>query len=304
MAEAVEIDVEGRHLRLSNLDKMMYPVPGFTKAQVIDYYSRVAPALLPHLRDRALTLKRYPDGVSGEFFYEKQCPRHRPVWMRTASVYSSRNGAEVNYCVVDDLPSLVWAANLASLELHTSLARAGNVLRPCFLVFDLDPGAPATIVECCRVGLWVREIFEGLGLRCFPKTSGSKGLQVYIPLNTEVSYDVTKPLALTIAQHLEHDHGDLVVSAMSKALRPGKVFVDWSQNDDHKTTVCVYSLRARERPTVSTPLSWEEVERCAAGKMGDHLLVFEAEAVLERVERQGDLFAPVLELVQDLAGLL
>ena len=298
--EPVEVEIEGRRLRLSNLDKVLYPGPGFTKAQVIDYYSRIAPVLVPHMRDRPLTLKRYPNGVEGEFFYEKQCPKHRPEWMQTAPVHSSRNGAVVNYCLVQDTPSLVWAANLASLELHTSLARVTDVTQPNFIVFDLDPGPPAGIAECCRVAVWVREVFASLGLRGFPKTSGSRGLQVYFPLNSGITYETTKPFAMTVAQHLEQEHLEFVVSAMAKAVRANKVFVDWSQNDGHKTTVCVYSLRARPEPTVSTPVTWDEVEACAAGRARNRPLVFDSTAVLERVDRLGDLFAPVLTMQQDL----
>jgi bifunctional non-homologous end joining protein LigD len=265
---------------------------------VIDYYTRVAPALLPHMKGRPLTLKRYPDGVAGPFFYEKNCPSHRPPWFHTVSVWSERNKAEVNYCVVDDLPSLVWVANMASLELHTSLARAEDIFRPTMVVFDLDPGPPADIKQCCEVGLELRDVFSQLKLEAFPKTSGSKGLQIYVPLNTKTSYAETKPFALAVAQELERKLPNLVVSNMKKELRKGKVFVDWSQNDDHKTTVCVYSLRARERPTVSTPVTWEEVEAFQQGKRKD--LSFVADEVLARVERDGDLFAPALKLKQKL----
>ena len=295
----VDVTVEGRQLKLSNIDKVLYPATGFTKGQVIDYYTRVAPALLPHLRRRALTLKRYPNGVDAQFFYEKNCPSHRPPWVETLAVWSDRNRAEVNYCLANDLATLVWVANLASLELHTSLARADDVLRPTMLVFDLDPGAPAAMVECARVGLLVREVLDDLGLACFPKTSGSKGLQVYAPLNTPVTYDATKAFAHALARMLEARQPDLVVSQMAKELRKGRVFIDWSQNDFAKTTVCVYSLRARERPTVSTPVSWAEVE-AVVEKQDLDLLVFEAEQVLERIGRDGDLFAPVAQLEQSL----
>ena len=295
----IVVDIEGRHLKLSNLDKVLYPEAGFTKGQVIDYFVRVAPALLPHLHGRPLTMKRYPNGVSGQFFYEKNCPEHRPEWVQTARVWSEGNNKWMDYCMAEDLPTLVWAANLADLELHTSLSLGKDILRPTVLAFDLDPGPPANIVQCCHVGIWVRDIFERLGLKCFPKTSGSKGMQVYVPLNTPVSYEQTKGFAHGIARLLERQNPKLVVSDMKKALRVGKVFVDWSQNDDHKTTICVYSLRARERPTVSTPLKWEEVESCL--KKGDaKLLVFESDRVLERVKKFGDLFEPVLKLKQKL----
>ncbi|MDQ3934031.1 MAG: DNA ligase D [Actinomycetota bacterium] len=296
---AYEATVDGRKLRLTNLDKVLYPKPGFTKGQVIDYYARIAPVLLPHLRGRPLTLKRYPDGVEGEFFYEKQCPSHRPDWVETASIWSRHNKNNIDFCLANDLPTLVWAANLADLELHTSLSLAAEITRPTMMVFDLDPGPPADIVDCCRVGLWVRELFENLGLECFPKTSGSKGLQVYVPLNVETSYDETKPFSRAVAELLEKQHPGHVVSRMTKSLRPGKVLVDWSQNDEHKTTVNVYSLRAKERPTVSTPVDWDEVEACLRRKKAD-VLTFTSDEVLARVDERGDLFAPVLTLKQEL----
>lgn len=296
------VDIQGRQLQLSNLDKVLYPEAGFTKGQVIDYCVRVAPALLPHLHDRPLTMKRYPNGVSGQFFYEKNCPSHRPEWVQTASVWSEGNNRYMKYCLVQDLPTLVWAANLADIELHTSLSLGRNILQPTMLVFDLDPGPPANIVQCCQVGLWVRQIFSHFGLECFAKTSGSKGLQVYVPLNTPSSYDHTKSVAHAIARHLEGEHPELVVSDMKKSLRTNKVLVDWSQNDDHKTTICVYSLRAKERPTVSTPVEWAEVERCLQ-KQDPKLLVFESSDVLKRLEEKGDLFEPVLELRQKLPAL-
>jgi len=296
------IEVEGRQIKLSNLEKVLYPKAGFTKGQVIDYYVRIAPVLLPHLADRALTLKRYPNGVDGMHFYEKNCPSYRPPWMKTAKVWSEGNNRFMDYCVVADLPTLVWLANLADLELHTSLSRAPETNRPTVIAFDLDPGAPANIVQCCQVGLWVREIFEQFGLQAFAKTSGSKGLQIYVPLNTAVTYEQTKPFAKSIAQLLEERHPDLVVSDMKKALRVNKVFVDWSQNDDYKTTVNVYSLRAKDQPTVSTPVTWQEVENCL--KKGDpELLVFTSDKVLQRVEKSGDLFEPVLNLKQKLPPL-
>ena len=296
---SLEVTVEGRQLKLSNMEKVLYPSVGFTKGEVVEYYTRVAPVLLPHLRHRALTLKRYPNGVDGHSFYEKNCPSHRPPWVETVAVWSDRNRADVNYCLANDLPTLVWVANLASLELHTSLSHADDIERPTMLVFDLDPGAPAAMVECARVGLLLREALGHLGLQCFPKTSGSKGLQLYAPLNSDVTYDGTKPFAHALARRLEGDHPRLVVSQMAKELRKGKVFIDWSQNDVAKTTVCVYSLRARERPTVSTPLTWEEVETVAE-KQDPGLVTFEAGDVLERVDRHGDLFAPVAETEQSL----
>ena len=297
----MEIEVEGRRLSLSNLDKVFYPATGFTKGQVIDYYTRIAPVLLPHLRGRHLTLKRYPDGVDGQFFYEKQCPRHRPDWVRTARVPIRTDGRSIDYCMVEDLATVVWLANLADLELHTPLAHADAPAAPTMLAFDLDPGPPATIVECAEVACRLREAFDHFGLVAFPKTSGSKGMQLYVPLNTPTEYRATKPFAHGIAQVLERRDPALVVSEMRKDLRPGKVFIDWSQNDEHKTTVCVYSLRARERPTVSTPVTWEEVEAVLRSRDPDEL-AFTSDEVLSRVAEQGDCFAPVLELEQELPG--
>jgi bifunctional non-homologous end joining protein LigD len=296
------IEVEGRQIKLSNLEKVLYPRTGFTKGQVIDYYVRIAPVLLPHLAERPLTLKRYPNGVDGMYFYEKNCPSHRPDWVKTAKIWSEGNNRYMDYCQVADVATLVWLGNLADLELHTSLACAPETQRPTVIAFDLDPGPPATIVQCCQVGLWVREIFAQFGLQAFPKTSGSKGLQVYVPLNTKVTYEQTKPFARAIARLLEERHPSLVVSDMKKSLRVNKVFVDWSQNDEHKTTISVYSLRARERPTVSTPVSWAEVE-AAYKKKDAGLLVFDSKQVLERVEKFGDLLAPLLSLKQKLPKL-
>ena len=299
MPSKADLVVEDRKIHVSNLDKVLYPKVGFTKGQVIDYCIRIAPVLLPHLKDRPLTMKRYPDGVEGEFFYEKNCPSHRPKWVQTAKVWSEGNDRFMYYCLVQDLPTLIWAANLANLELHTSLSRKNNIERPTMMVFDLDPGAPANIVQCCQVGLRLRDLLGQMKLRSFAKTSGSKGLQVYVPVNTAVTYDKTKNLALALAQYLEHEHADLVTSNMSKAVRKGKVFVDWSQNDEHKTTICVYSLRAREEPTVSTPVAWEEVENCLKKKKAE-LLRFRSGEVLARVEKRGDLFEPLEKLKQKL----
>lgn len=293
------IEVEGRQINVSNLDKVLYPKVGFTKGQVMDYFIRIAPVLLPHLEGRPLTLKRYPNGVDGMFFYEKNCPAHKPGWVKTAKIWSEGNNRYMFYCVVADLSTLVWLANLADLELHTSLSKAPDMPRPTVIAFDLDPGPPANIVQCCQVGLWVRDIFAKLGLQAFPKTSGSKGLQVYVPLNTPVTYEQSKPFAKAIARLLEDKYPDQVVSDMKKSLRVNKVFVDWSQNDDYKTTVCVYSLRAKERPTVSTPVTWKEVETCLK-KADPELLVFTSDQVLKRVEKMGDLFEPVLKLKQKL----
>jgi bifunctional non-homologous end joining protein LigD len=298
-ARRVEVEVDGRTLSLSNLDKVFYPGTGFTKGQVIGYYTRIAPVLLPHLRGRHLTLKRYPDGVTGQYFYEKQCPRHRPDWVRTAAVWSRHNGRDITYCLVEDLPTLVWLANLADLELHTPLAFAHGPQAPTLLAFDLDPGPPATIVECAEVACRLRETFDHFGLDAFAKTSGSKGMQLYVPLNTPATYQQTKTFAQGLAQVLERRDPALVVSEMTKAKRPGKVFIDWSQNDEHKTTVSVYSLRARERPTVSTPVLWEEVEAVRESR-DPEALAFTADEVLARVAEHGDLFAPALDLQQEL----
>ena len=296
------IEIEGQHLKLSNLEKVLYPSVGFTKKDVIDYYIRIAPALLPHLAGRALTRKRYPDGVDGEPFFEKNAPMHKPEWVKTAPIWSRGNRRTVHYVLANDLATLVWLANLAALELHPSLALATDIECPTEMVFDLDPGPPANIVQCCQVGLWLRDIFEHLGLKSFPKTSGSKGLQIYVPLNTPTTFEKTKLFSHALAQLMEHDHPDLVLSDMSKKARVGKIFVDWSQNDEHKTTIAVYSLRARERPTVSTPVTWEEVERTFKKKDAS-LLVFEASKVVSRFEKLGDLFESVLELKQKLPDL-
>jgi bifunctional non-homologous end joining protein LigD len=271
MSKKTEIQVGGKKLTVSNLDKVLYPEAGFTKGQVINYYIRVAPVLLPHLKNRPITLKRYPEGVEGFFFYEKQCPSHRPEWVKTA-------------------------------EVPTFLHRAPAIHRPTSLAFDLDPGAPADILLCCQVSIWLRTIFSGLGMQCLVKTSGSKGLQLFVPLNTPVKYEKTKAFAHALAEQLEREHPDQVVSRMQKTLRKDKVFVDWSQNDEHKTTVNVYSLRAKSQPTISTPITWQELE--AALRAGDPgCLVFKSETVLERIEKEGDLFAPVLTLKQRLPAL-
>ncbi len=300
MSTKTELRVAGRTLLVSNLDKVLYPEVGFTKAQVIDYYIRIAPVLLPHLKNRPITLKRYPDGVDGFFFYEKQCPSHRPKWVKTATVPSERREEKrIDYCVMNDLPALVWAANLADLELHTFLHRAPAITRPTALAFDLDPGPPADIVLCCRVGLWLKAIFDEWKLESFAKTSGSKGLQIFVPLNTATTYEKTKPFAHALAERLAREHPEAIVSDMKKSLRKGKVLIDWSQNDDHKTTVSVYSLRAKSRPTVSTPVTWREVENCWKRKTPDRL-TFDSEAALDRVGKHGDLLAPVLTLKQRL----
>ena len=299
MSNKAELIVGKRKLQVSNLEKVLYPKAGFTKGQVIDYCIRIAPVLLPHLKDRPLTMKRYPDGVAGEFFYEKNCPSHRPKWVQTAEVWSEGNKRTMDYCLVQDLPTLVWAANLAALELHTSLARKRNITRATVMVFDLDPGAPADMVQCCQVGLWLRDLLAHMKLKSFAKTSGSKGLQLYVPLNTEVTFEQTKAISRALALYLEQEHPALVTSKMTKEVRKGKIFVDWSQNDEHKTTISVYSLRAKEEPTVSTPVTWEEVEKCLKRKKSQ-LLKFRCEETLARVEKLGDLFGPIEKLKQKL----
>ena len=293
---ALLVRTEGRELRITNWDKVLYPETGFTKGDLVAYYARVAPFVLPHLHDRPLTLKRYPNGVEEPYFYEKQSPSHRPEWVQTVRI------GDINYTLAQDRPTLIWLANLADIELHTSLSLAPKPDQPTMMVFDLDPGAPAGLVECCEVGLVLQGLFEQLGLESVAKTSGSKGLQVYVPLNTPTDYRATKPFARRVAEVLEQRMPDIVVSRMTKRLRPGKVLVDWSQNDEHKTTANVYSLRARERPTASTPVTWDEVQACH-DEGDEQMLTFEAHELLARVEDQGDLFAPALTVKHSLPAL-
>jgi bifunctional non-homologous end joining protein LigD len=332
-ATATEVDVGGHRVRLTNLDKVLFPETGFTKAEVVDYYARVAPVLLPHLAGRHITLKRFPNGVDGQSFFEKNCPSHRPPWVRTASVARSpasrpegrrgrrrtskevasadgtsggtsadgRNETAITYCTVDSTATLVWLANLAALELHAPMAHAEDPGRPAAIVFDLDPGAPADLVDCCEVGLWIRDGLDRLGLQCWAKTSGSKGLQVYVPLNTPTTHEATSAFAKSLAHWLEGDHPDRVVSTQRKDARVGRVLIDWSQNSWHKTTVSVYSLRARSRPTVSTPVTWDEVDQVSRTR-DLATLVFETGEVLARVDERGDLFAPVLDVHQEIPG--
>ena len=302
MASGKPVEVDGRELWLTNLDKVLYPSSGFTKGEVIEYYARIAQAILPHLKGRPLTLRRFPEGVDASSFFEKRCPNHRPEWVATAAIWSEREDGEIEFCVCDDKPTLVWMAQLAALELHPSLSIARRMERPTVLAFDLDPGEPADVIDCARVALEVRKLLGDLGVESFPKTSGGKGLQVYVPLNGKLTYETTKPYAHAVAKLLERAHPDLIVSKMAKRTRRGKVFVDWSQNTESKTTIAVYSLRARERPTVSTPLRWKEVERAAKSGQAEPIR-FETGDVLKRVSKHGDLFAPVLELKQDLPGL-
>jgi bifunctional non-homologous end joining protein LigD len=303
-AEAGKTDLRigGRALQVSNLSKVLYPKTGFTKGQVIDYYIRVARVLLPHLKNRPVTLKRYPEGVDKFFFYEKKCPPHRPQWVSTADVPSSDKKDTTQYCLINDLATLVWSAQLANLELHTTLGKAPHVERPTAMVFDLDPGAPADVLACAQTALDVKSLLDQFRLKCFVKTSGSKGLQLYVPINKPTTYEIVKSFARGIAETMEKEHPDRVVSKMTKSLRAGKVFIDWSQNTQHKTTVCVYSLRGRERPTVSTPVTWDEV-RAALKRKDASRLVFETSDVLDRVADKGDLFEPVLKLKQTIPKL-
>jgi bifunctional non-homologous end joining protein LigD len=292
-----DVAVDGRRLRLTNLDKVMYPAAGFTKGAVIDYYVRVAPVMLPHLAGRPVTLVRFPDGVDGPHFFEKNCPGHRPPWVPTVPVGSSGRSPAVRACLCEEPAALVWLANLAALELHTLLARVPDLDRPTAVVFDLDPGPPAGMAECCAVALRLRDVLGGLGLVGFPKTSGSKGLHVLVPLDPTHPYEETRAFAHAVARLLVRESPALVVDTMDRGARAGRVFIDWSQNHPAKTTVAPYSLRARERPTVSAPVTWEEV--AAAARPGGSL-AFEAPRTLERVAAQGDLLAPALELRQRL----
>jgi bifunctional non-homologous end joining protein LigD len=294
-----KVEIDGRVLRLSNLDKVLYPEVGTTKAEVIDYYARIAPVMVPHLEDRGVTLRRFPDGVDGGSFFEKRCPSHRPDWVPTVLGPGDRRGG-IDYCCLDSRPALVWAANMAALEIHAPMARGDDIESPTMCVFDLDPGAPAGLRECADVALDIRLVLERFDLVGLPKTSGGKGLQLYVPLNTAHSHEDCSSFALAVAQLLERARPEAVTSVMRKSDRPGKVFVDWSQNSRHKTTVAVYSLRAQPRPTVSTPLRWDEVEAAAAG---EERLVFEASDVLERVEKHGDLFAEAIDVEQELPDL-
>ncbi len=296
MTGGVEIDVEGRHLSLSNLDKVLYP-NGFTKAQVIDYMARIAPVAIPHLTGRALTFRRYPNGTDTQGFFEKRCPGHRPPWVEVALGPGDRQGG-IEYCRIDETASLVWAANMAAIEIHAPMALAEQLDIPRTLVFDFDPGAPASIVECCQVALAVRTVLDSVGLQGWCKTSGSKGLQMYVPLNTpSATHQGAADFALAVGQVLERQLPGRVTTVMAKAERPGKIFVDWSQNAFHKTTIAPYSLRARHEPTVSTPVTWSEVEASARGVVE---LRFTSDEVLARVDELGDLFAEVLVLEQEL----
>jgi bifunctional non-homologous end joining protein LigD len=297
-AQRQVVTVGGRELSLSNLDKVLYPETGTTKGEVIEYYARIAPTMLPHLAGRALTFNRFPNGVAHKGFFEKRCAKHRPEWVPTAPGPGDHNGT-IEYCVIEEPAALVWAANMAALELHAPMALAEDLDTPRMVVFDLDPGPPAAIRECARTALAVRDVLTAVELEAWPKSSGSKGLQLYVPVNTRCTHDDAGSFALAVGQLLEKQDPQLVLTSMTKADRKGKVFVDWSQNVRHKTTIAPYSMRARPHPTVSTPVTWEEVEAAAAGETELRFLWTD---VLERVEDMGDVFAPVLSVEQVLPG--
>jgi bifunctional non-homologous end joining protein LigD len=305
VGETRQVEVEGKELRLTNLDKVLYPKAGFSKGEMVDYYAKVGPTMIPHLAGRAVTLRRFPEGVDDldAAFFEKRCPKHRPKWVKTTRVQAGPQAGKIDFCVCDGLPTLIWMAQLAAIELHPSLSKGRAPKRPTVVAFDLDPGPPADIVDCSRVALRLREVLGQLELKCFAKTSGSKGMQLYVPLNTKTSYEETRPFGQALAQLIAKQTPDSVLAKMGKKTdRSGKVLIDWYQNNERKTTIAVYSLRARERPTCSTPITWEEVE--AAAESGDGgKLVFETADVLKRIEKHGDLFAPVLQLEQELPGL-
>lgn len=291
-----EVEIGGRRLTLSNFAKPLYP-SGFTKGEVIDYYARIAPVMVPHLAGRCLTFRRYPDGTDADGFFEKRCPKHRPDWVPVSLGPSDRRGG-IDYCRLEEPAALVWAANLAAIELHAPMSLADSQETPRTLVFDFDPGPDTDISDCCALALRVREILESVDVEGWCKTSGSKGLQLYVPLNVEgTAHEENAGFARAVGALLERQTPDQVTTVMAKVERPGKIFVDWSQNAFHKTTIAPYSLRARPEPTVSTPLSWDEVEQCADGELDVH---FDAAAVLARVEEHGDLFAPVLTRRQQL----
>lgn len=293
----VTVEVGARMLKLTNLEKVLYPEIGFTKAAVIDYYVRIAPVMLTHIGDRGITMRRFPDGVDGESFFNKRCPDWRPDWLPAVSGPGESEGP-IDYCMLHELASVAWAANLAALEIHAPMARAVDIESPTMLVYDLDPGDGVGMTECCRVALLLAEVLEAVDLRAWPKTSGSKGLQLYVPLNTTHTHQHVAAFAKATGQLLERDRPNEITTTMGASNRVGKVLIDWSQNSRHKTTIAVYSLRARPTPTVSTPVTWDEVEDGALGAM----LSFEAPEVLGRVAEFGDLFAPTASLEQVLPG--
>ena len=291
--EKIRTEIAGRTLQVTNLDKVLYPLVGFTKGQVIEYYVKIAPVMLPHIEDRGITFKRWPDGVTTEPFFNKRAPSHRPDWVGTCEGPGDK-GKGIDYPVLSEVAALAWAANLAALEIHAPMARCDDIESPTILVFDLDPGDPATIIECCQVALMIADVLEKVGLTSFAKTSGSKGLQLYVPLNTPHTHGHAADFALAVAQLLTKRQPELVTANMTRSERPGKIFIDWSQNTLHKTTIAPYSLRGKERPTVSTPISWDEVSDGADGEW----FGFEAAEVLDRVETLGDLWAEVPTLEQ------
>ena len=300
MPKKQEILVGGKTLSVSNLDKVLYPKAGFSKGQVIDYYVRVSRFLLPHLKDRPVTMKRFPDGIGAGHFYEKDAPRFTPEWVQTFPVPRRAGGKPIRYILINDLPTLVWCANLANLEIHPFLHRVPHIDRPTHVVFDLDPGEGSDILKCGEVAFLLKEVLDHLKLRAFAKVSGSKGLQVYVPLNTALTYERSQTFARTVAQFLEREHPSVAISEMAKAARTQKVFIDWSQNSDFKTTAAVYSLRAKqEEPFVSMPVTWEELET-ARKKRDPKSLYWQPGAALDRLDKVGDLFAPVLKLKQKL----
>jgi bifunctional non-homologous end joining protein LigD len=293
------IEIAGKRLSLSNLEKDLYPSYGFTKAHILEYYRRIARFILPHLQGRALTLKRYPEGVEQDFFFEKRCPSHRPAWVKTAELRRD-DGERMTVCLVNDLETLMWVENLASVELHVPLARAASPEVPDSMVFDLDPGEPADILDCARVALILRDLFNPLGLTSYVKTSGQKGLHVYVPLNRpETTFEDTKQFSKAVAEIMQKNYPDLVTAKMAKEYRKGRVFINWSQNDSKKTMICIYSLRAREKPIVSFPLTWRELEDLAGQGDPEKLHVTHSEAV-RRAEKQGDLFQEMLVKKQKL----
>ena len=293
--EPIRTEIAGRLLTVTNLAKVLYPLVGFTKGQVIEYYVKIAPVMLAHIGDRGVTFKRWPDGVTAEPFFNKRAPEHRPDWVGTC-MGPGNKGKGIDYPVLSEVAALAWSANLAALEIHAPMARCADIESPATLVFDLDPGEPATIIECCQVALSIRDVLDTVGLSSFAKTSGSKGLQLYVPLNTEHTHEHGSDFALALAQLLERQTPNAVTANMARSARPGKVFIDWSQNTRHKTTIAPYSLRGKDRPTVSTPITWDEVSDCADGEW----VGFEAADVLTRVENLGDLWAEVPTLEQTL----
>lgn len=298
--DELEIEIRKRQLRLTHVDKILFPAPSFRKGDLVNYYVKAGPFLLPHLKDRPLTLKMYATGVKGPAQYIKNAPSFTPKWIKKTPVPRRTGGTDICYLLINDLPSLVWASNMNNIELHVFQARAPKIQKPTMMVFDLDPGEPAGLLECATVALHLRDALARAGLQSLAKSSGGKGLHVCVPLNSPVTYEQTGPFSLAVAQWLEREHPELAISKMSKTLRRGKVFVDWSQNSDFKTTVCVYSLRAKgDAPTVSFPLEWSEVERAVQRKDASTFYV-DPDTAIRRLEKEGDTFKALLELKQKL----